>query len=234
ATLKTAGSQSLNATDTAAGSITGSQTGIVVNPAAANTLTVTGFPSPTTAGTAGSFTVTARDAYGNAATGYTGTVHFTSTDAQAARPADHTLTNTAARRPTDRATLKTAGTQSLTATDITTASLSGTDGGITVNPGAASQFILSAPATVTAGVPFSLSITVEDAYGNVVTGYVGTVHFTSSDRTATLPGDYTFTAADKGVHAFTGLVLRKRGAQKITLTDTLNSSLTGSATVKVR
>ena len=31
----------------------------------------------------------------------------------------------------------------------------------------------------------------------------------------------------------TGLVLRKRGTQKITLTDTLNSSLTGSVMVNV-
>jgi hypothetical protein len=62
----------------------------------------------------------------------------------------------------------------------------------------------------------------------VVTGYTGTIHFTSTDATATLPKNYTFTAVDKGVHTFTGLVLRKKGTQKITLTDTLNSSLTGS------
>ncbi len=73
-----------------------------------------------------------------------------------------------------------------------------------------------------------LTITVQDAYGNLVTGYTGTIHFTSTDSAATLPANYTFTAADQGVHTFTGLVLRKRGTQKITLTDTLNSSLTGS------
>jgi hypothetical protein len=97
-----------------------------------------------------------------------------------------------------------------------------------VNPAAASRFLISAPASVTAGVAFSLTITVEDAYGNVVTGYTGTVHFTSTDPKATLPANYTFTAADKGVHTFTGLILRKKGNQKITITDTLNSSLTGS------
>jgi hypothetical protein len=41
--------------------------------------------SPQTAGVAFSATVTAKDAFGNVATGYTGGVHFTSTDAQAAR-----------------------------------------------------------------------------------------------------------------------------------------------------
>jgi hypothetical protein len=30
------------------------------------------------------------------------------------------------------------------------------------------------------------------------------------------------------VHTFTGLILRKKGNQKITITDTLNSSLAGS------
>src|SRR5207245_16349 len=133
ATLKTAGSQSLTATDTAAGSINGSQTGIAVNPAATSTLTVTGFPSPSTAGTAGSFTVTAKDAYGNTATGYTGTVHFTSTDAQAALPANYTFTNTDSGVHSFSATLKTTGSQSLTGTDTVNSGITGSQSAITVN-----------------------------------------------------------------------------------------------------
>jgi hypothetical protein len=82
-------------------------------------------------------------------------------------------------------------------------------------------------------VAFSLTLTVEDVYGNVVTGYTGTVHFSSTDTQATLPRNYTFTAADKGVHTFTGLVLRKKGYQKITITDAHNSALTSSVTVDV-
>jgi len=35
-----------------------------------------------------------------------------------------------------------------------------------------------------------------DAYRNVATGYTGTVHFSSSDSQANLPGNYTFTAGD--------------------------------------
>jgi hypothetical protein len=227
AMLKTAGSKTVTASDTVTSSITGSAT-VAVSPAAASTMIVAGFPSPTTAGVAGSFTVRLKDPYGNIAGGYTGTVHFTSSDGKASLPANYTFTATDAGVHTFSATLKTAGTQSLTATDTTTASLGGTDGGITVKPAAASKFLISAPPSVRSGVPFSLTITVQDAYGNVVTGYTGTIHFTSTDGTATLPANYTFTAADKGVHTFTGLVLRKKGTQKITLTDTLNSSLTGS------
>jgi hypothetical protein len=232
ATLKTAGTQSITATDTATASDTGSQAGITVNPAAASTLRVSGFPSSTTAGVAGTFTVTAIDAFGNTATGYRGTVHFTSSDAKAVLPTNYTFRASDHGVHSFLATLKTAGTQSLTAKD-TSAGLRGSDTGITVNPAAAKKFIITAPSSVKASVAFSLTLTVEDVYGNVVTGYTGTVHFSSTDGTATLPANYTFTAANKGAHTFTGLVLRKKGYQKITATDTNTSSLTGSATVDV-
>src|SRR5205814_5646758 len=85
ATLKTSGTQAITATDTVSSSITGSRN-ITVNPAAASSLVVAGFPALITAGVAGNFTVTLRDPYNNVATGYTGTVHFTSSDAQAILP----------------------------------------------------------------------------------------------------------------------------------------------------
>ena len=78
-----------------------------------------------------------------------------------------------------------------------------------------------------------MTLTVEDAYGNVVTGYVGTVHFSSSDSTAMLPANYTFTASDAGVHTFTGLVLHKKGKQTLTVTDTQNSALTATDSIDV-
>jgi len=86
---------------------------------------------------------------------------------------------------------------------------------------------------VASGASFGLTVTVLDAYGNVVTDYVGTISFKSTDPKATLPVTYTFTAADKGKHAFAGLVLRKRGNQTITVTDTRNKLVTGSALVNV-
>ena len=73
-TLDTAGTQSITATDTVTPSITGTESGITVQAAAAKTLTITGFPTSDTAGAAGNVDVTAYDAYGNVATGYTGTV----------------------------------------------------------------------------------------------------------------------------------------------------------------
>ena len=146
-------------------------------------------------------------------------------------PANFTITGGSA---TFSATLKTAGVQSLTATDTVTSGITGSDAGITVTPAAASQFLLSAPSSVKSGSKFSLTLTVEDAYGNVVTGYVGTVHFTSSDSTATLPANYTFTAADAGVHTFTNAaILKKKGTDTLTVTDLVNSALTTTDDVNV-
>src|SRR5262249_57217760 len=118
------------------------------------------------------------------------------------------------------------------ATDTANAAVAGAQS-VTVSPAAASRLLLSAPASVNAGAQFSLTVTVVDAFGNVVTGYRGTMAFRSSDSTASLPRNYTFTAADQGVHTFTGLRLKKKGKQTITVTDTLDSSITGSAVVDV-
>jgi hypothetical protein len=63
----------------------------------------------------------------------------------------------------------------------------------------------SDPGTVTAGVPFQITVTVHDINGNLMTGYTGTLNFTSSDTGAytVLPADYTFTPSDQGTHTFT-------------------------------
>lgn len=86
--------------------------------------------------------------------------------------------------------------------------------------------------SATAGVPLDLTVTAYDVYGNVATSYVGTLHFTSSDVSAQLPADYSFTPADKGVHSFK-VVLKTKGQQTITVTDSLSGSLTGGWVVTV-
>ena len=122
-TLKTVGLQSISATDSVASTITGTQTAITVDPAAAFSFAVTGFPSPTTAGIAGTVSVEALDAYGNRATGYSGTVIITSTDGSATMPAPGSLI---AGIGTFTVTLKTAGLSSITATDLATSTIIGT------------------------------------------------------------------------------------------------------------
>src|SRR5262249_26507671 len=78
---------------------------------------MTGFPTTVTAGATGSFTVTALNGLNAPAAGYTGMVHFTSSDPQAALPADYMFTPNEGGIHTFNAALKTAGTQTLSVAD---------------------------------------------------------------------------------------------------------------------
>jgi hypothetical protein len=231
-TLKTAGRQWVRATDKTTTSITGVQTGIVVTPAAATTLTVSGLPSPYVAGVAHSVTVTALDAYGNTATGYRGTVHFTTSDTKAVLPHDYTFTASDAgvHKFALGATLRTAGTQGVRATDTVSATITGAQHGIAVTSAAAATLVVSGlPSPEVAASAHSVTVTILDAYGNTATGYGGTVHFTTSDPAATLPADYRFTASDAGVHKFAlGVILRTVGTQGVRATDTVSATITGA------
>jgi subtilisin-like proprotein convertase family protein len=164
AALKTAGTQSLTVTDTAASGLTGTEAGIAVSPAAASRLKVSA-PAGATAGTAFSVTITALDAYGNTATGYAGTVHFASSDGRAVLPADSALTNGA---DTFSVTLKTAGSQTLTDTDTAGGTLTGS-AAVSVSPAVSGALVFHAtdpPQTITPGnivysvinVPQSLTV----------------------------------------------------------------------------
>ena len=233
ATFETAGVQSITATDTSTASITGSESSISVQPAAAHTLTVTGLANPATAGSAGSFTVTAYDQYGNVATGYAGTIHVTSSDSQAVLPGNYTFMPNDAGVHTFSATLKTSGVQSITATDTSTASIVGSDLNISVQPAAAYSLKVTGLANpATAGTASNFTVTAYDQYGNVATGYAGTIHFASSDSQAVLPGNYSFKSNDAGIHTFSA-TLNTAGVQWITTTDTSTATITGSASVTV-
>lgn len=228
ATLVTSGMQTITATDTLTSSITGAS-----NPIAVRAATVAQFVVSTrasaTAGAAFNFTITAQDAFQNTAIGYTGTVHFTSSDAQAVLPADSSLTNGLGNFS---ATLKTAGSQTIAAVDAIDLSITGTSKTIAVSSGAATHFTFDAPPNRTASLKFQITVTARDASGNVDTGYTGIIHFSSSDLLATLPANYTFTSGDSGVHTFE-IVLLTAGSQTLTVTDTTSASVSGTVTVMV-
>ncbi|MEN3369734.1 MAG: hypothetical protein V7609_1877 [Verrucomicrobiota bacterium] len=218
ATFVTVGNQTITATQ---GAVTGTSNNVAVSAANATHFSVSA-PASATAGSAFSFTVTALDQFNNTATGYAGTVHFTSTDGAATLPADTTLTNGAG---TFNATLKTAGGQTITAKDTANASIAGTSNSITVNAGPATHFTVSAPASATAGAAFNFTVTALDQFNNTATGYAGTVHFTSTDGAATLPANSTLAS---GVGTFSA-TLKTAGAQTITATDTVTASINGTS-----
>src|SRR5207248_349718 len=148
------------------------------------TLVVSGFPSPITAGVAGSVTVTAKDIYGNPASNYTGTVALTSSDGQAVLHANNTFTSGDDGTFCFSATLKTAAMQSVTATDAAN-SLAAMQPGITVNPAAVSTLlVIGFPSPIVAGSAGSLTVTAKDPYGNANPTYTGSVALTSSDSQA--------------------------------------------------
>jgi hypothetical protein len=78
-------------------------------------------------------------------------LHFTSSDSQATLPVNSTLTNGTG---SFSATLRTVGTQSITATDTLTSTITGTQSGITVNAATLSVFHIN----------FTLSTTDPDRY----------------------------------------------------------------------
>ena len=106
-TFLTVGTQTITATDVANPALTGTVSSDATPPVAA-LFAVTGYPA-TTAGVANTFTVTVRDTIGQVATGYTGTVYFSSSDVQAGLPASYTFTAADAGVHTFTATFRTAG-----------------------------------------------------------------------------------------------------------------------------
>jgi hypothetical protein len=221
ATLKTAGNQTITATDTANASINGTSNNITVSAAAATHFNVSA-PSSATAGLAFNLTVTALDQFNNTATSYGGTAHFTSSDSTATLPANTSLTNGTG---SFSASLRTAGNQTITATDTVNSSVTGTSNSIAVSAAAATHFSVSVPSTATAGSPFNFTVTALDQFNNTATSYGGTVHLTSSDSAATLPANSTLT---NGTGSFSAS-LKAAGNQTITATDTVNNSVTGTS-----
>jgi len=170
-------------------------------------------------------TVTAVDAANKQVPSYSGTVHFTSTDAQAVLPADSTLTGGTG---TFSATLKTAGNQTITATDMAHTTIAGNTGPINVSA-IPTSFMVDAPMLVTGGTLFNFTVTALANSQTTVIGYSGTVSFTSSDAQAVLPPNSTLT---NGTGTFSA-TLRTPGDQTITATDTA-ISIFGRASTHVR
>jgi hypothetical protein len=199
ATLKTAGNQTITATDTVTSLISGTSNTIAVSAGAATHFTISA-PASATGGTAFNFTVTALDSSNNINTGYSGTVHFTSTDAQAVLPPNTTLTNGAG---TFSATLKSAGAQTITATDTVTASITGSSNAITVSAVQQSSTTTTTltsspnPSAATQTVTFKAAVT---SNGGLPTG---TVNFNDGGiamGTASLSGGIaTLTTTQLGV-----------------------------------
>ncbi len=195
-------------------------------------------PASTAAGSAFNVTVTALDAAGNTVTSYTGTITFSSTDANAtfSPPSyDFMAGDHGTKAFTGGATLKAAGTQTVS---VSGSSRSGTSGSITVNPGAFTRLQLlvpgetaapgsaggktGTPSAQTAGSAFSVTVNAVDAYWNLVTAVTDTVAITSSDSNAVLPAN---AALAGGTNSFS-VTLKTAGSRTVTASDVTDPAKT--------
>lgn len=83
------------------------------------------------------------------------------------------------------------------------------------------NLVLSAPAGVNSGEPFTASVSVEDENGIAISDYTGTVAIASTDTApgVILPAPYQFTTGpdgDNGTHRFGGITLTTAGNQTLT------------------
>jgi hypothetical protein len=181
-------------------------------------------------------TVQASDASGNPLPSYSGppTATIIASDSRSTSPSTVSLNSSGFGFFIG--TMKTAGAQTLS---VTAGNFSGTSS-ITVTPASASYFTVVAPASAATGSPVDVTVTAFDPFGNIATGYTGTVKLTSTDPTAAnLVNSYTFTSGagkDNGVHTFSA-ALKTGGSQAITATDTTSTNpvITGtSASINTR
>jgi hypothetical protein len=233
-TLSMSGNYSLRASD---GTLTTATTSTFTATAAVATkLVFSQMPASAVASsTLSSVTVLVEDEYGNVVAGDNSSV----TLAIASGPAGGTLSETLTVQAVNgvatftNLSLTKTGTYTFQASD---ASLAGaTSGSLTIVPAAASQVVFGQqPGSTVAGSTLgTVTVLVEDPYGNVVTSNSSrvTLAIASGPTGATLGGTTTVTAVS-GVATFTNLSLTKAGTYTLAARDgTLTSSTSGSFTI---
>ena len=229
--LRQAGSRTITVTDTVTGSITGGDT-VTVDPGAASLTTSTFSAAPTSivanGSSTSSVTLRLKDAFANDLTAGDGATYAFTTNRGSFGSATDNGDGTYSATLTSSTS---AGTATASATRNAAAFSNST--AVTFAPGAAVALDVAAPATATAGSPFSVTVTAKDANGNTATGYLGTVAFSGGGTGAQLPANYTFTAGDAGVKTFATVELRQAGSRTITVTDTVTGSITGFDSITV-
>lgn len=163
---------SLTASD---GDVSGTSGSFSIKAAATSAITMPSAATTHGAGTSFKETITAVDPWGNSATSFTGTKSITwSGPGVAPNGKAPTLPSTVLFGSTGTTspsvTLYKAEKTALTAT---VSGFTATSGPITITPSTAKSLSIPTPGPQTAGVPFALSLTAVDAYGNTVTAYSG-------------------------------------------------------------
>jgi hypothetical protein len=226
------GTQSVTATDSTSSDVTGTVS-LTVDPAQVATHFYVSIERSAYAESPTRVVVAALDADNRPVSSYTGTVQFSSTDASATLPADYTFTASDRGFKVFTFTPSEAESITLTASDAADPTITGSATSTVNAAPVATHFALLVRPSVAATAATQILVVALDATDRPVQNYTGTVHLTSSDSNATLPADYTFTSADRGVKALS-VTFDTSGSQTLTVTDTALTDLTGTATVNVR
>jgi len=221
-TFRTAGLHVLQATDENAATDTGFT---VVASAAAASLALEGIPAAKAAGDTFAVTVAARDAFGNTATGYRGTLRFSSSDAAAVLPVDGAFNSVDSGRKSFALSFRTQGAQTFTVRDTAVSGLMVTSAAIAVRSGAAARIQLRLSGSFKVDDPHTLTAQFGDAFGNAVTNFAGTISFATSDLAAPSIPNAVLTGSEGGVATVGNIRFYTAGLQSIVAT---SGSATGS------
>lgn len=208
------------------------------------TFTITGCPASVTAGQSFSgLVVTVYNSAGKVATGFSGSVYFTSTDSKATLPytAQSKYTYTTGSKG-DKGihtfsgfNLVTAGSQTITVVGLTSST---TSSAITVNPAAAIEIQLSPSAvTLTAGSKQTYTATAIDTYGNswsvtssaswgITTGAGGS--WSANTYTCAIAGTWTVTGSYTNVVGTATLTVNPASAVSISISPQSATIIAGS------
>ncbi|HMC67825.1 MAG TPA: hypothetical protein VKJ07_01615, partial [Mycobacteriales bacterium] len=235
-TLKTAGSQTITATDSVTVTIAGTSGSIAVEAAAPATVGFVQQPTSTTAGASISpdITVQVQDAFANNVAGIDVTIAIDS------NPGSGTLSGTTLATA-DAGGIATfsglsidkAGTGYTLLASTTTAFADSAPFDITAAAPATAVFV-QGPASATAGVAISPAVTVnvQDAFGNNVSGASVTIAILVNAGGGTLSGSTTATTDTNGIAGFADLSINKAGTG-YTLQATVNAIVAVSGTFDI-
>jgi len=225
-TFRTAGSQTLTATDAVDATRSATATTTVAAPLVATKLTVL-VPAQTRAGVPTTVTALAVDASGRPVPTFSGTATVASSDAGAALPLVEVIFKNG--RATFQATFATAGAQTLTVSSLSDPKVSGTASTTVSAQPTVASFAVVMPPRVLAGVSVSAAVVAMDASRRPIRGYDGTATVTSSDPAAILPASITF----KNGRAVMQVTLATAGNQSVSVRGGAAGDIAGSATVAV-
>ncbi len=178
-----------------------------------------------TAGSAFSISITAKDASGNTIIGYAGTA--TLSDLSGAISPTSTGAFTTGVWTGSVTLTKTWTNDAITATGL---GKSGTSNAFNIVAGGLSKFAVNAPASITAGTAFTLTVTAQDAYGNTVTSYSSSVGLSVSGTGSTInPTSASTTGWTAGVWTSSTVTVSAATGSGYTITANDGSSHTGAS-----